>query len=52
VTARIWPCVELQYRWLEQLPAVESKPPLVPIPALATIGPGRRREHDRRDRAA
>ena len=52
VTARIWPCVQLQYRWLEELPAVEAKPPIVALPALATIGPGRRRDDDRRDRAA
>jgi glycerol-3-phosphate dehydrogenase (NAD(P)+) len=48
VTARIWPCVELQYRWLDEYPAVEAKPPLVPRPALATLGPGRRRDDDRR----
>ena len=56
-TARIWPCVELQYRWLEELPAVDPKPQLVPRPALATIGPPRlparlRREDERHDRAA
>ena len=57
VTARIWPCVELQYRWLGELPAADPKPQLVPRPALATIGPPRlparlRRGDDRRDRAA
>lgn len=53
VTARIWPCVELQYGWLAGLPAVDAKPQLVPRPALATIGPARlRRSADRDDRAA
>jgi glycerol-3-phosphate dehydrogenase (NAD(P)+) len=53
VTARIWPCIELQYRWLEGLPAVDAKPQLVPRPALATIGPARlRRSAGERDRAA
>jgi hypothetical protein len=54
VTARIWPCVELQYRWLEGLPAVDPKPQLVPRPALATIGPARLRRSapDEHDRAA
>ena len=53
VTARIWPCVELQYRWLDELPAVEPKPALVPRPAaLATIGPGRRARSERDDRRA
>ena len=52
VTARIWPCVELQYRWLEEMPAVDAKPPLVPLPALATIGPGRRRDDEQQDRRA
>ena len=52
VTARIWPCIELQYRWLGNLPEVEAKPPLVPRPALATIGPGRRRGDDQDRRAA
>ena len=51
VTARIWPCIELQYRWLDELPALDARPPLVPRPALATLGPARRREH-RRDRHA
>jgi glycerol-3-phosphate dehydrogenase (NAD(P)+) len=51
VTARIWPCIELQYRWLDGLPAVEPRPSLVPRPALATLGPGRRRD-DRDDRRA
>ncbi|HEX8053116.1 MAG TPA: lysophospholipid acyltransferase family protein [Thermoleophilaceae bacterium] len=41
VTERIWPCVELQYRWLEQLPALETRPPLVPRPTLALLGTGR-----------
>lgn len=40
VTMRIWPCVELQYRWLQDLPALESKPPLVPRPRLALLGAG------------
>jgi glycerol-3-phosphate dehydrogenase (NAD(P)+) len=41
VTERIWPCVQLQYRWLDELPALEAKPPLVPRPTLALLGPGR-----------
>jgi 1-acyl-sn-glycerol-3-phosphate acyltransferase len=49
VTARIWPCVELQYRWLDELPALEARPPLVPIPALAALGPGRRGSDDQAD---
>jgi 1-acyl-sn-glycerol-3-phosphate acyltransferase len=53
VTDRIWPCVELQYRWLDELPELEAKPALVPRPALATIGPfGRHRDDDRDRRAA
>jgi 1-acyl-sn-glycerol-3-phosphate acyltransferase len=53
VTDRIWPCVELQYRWLDQLPGVEPKPALVPRPALATIAPfARGRDHERDRRAA
>ena len=35
VTARIWPCVQLQYAWLGELPAADPKPQLVPRPALA-----------------
>jgi glycerol-3-phosphate dehydrogenase (NAD(P)+) len=50
VTARIWPCIELQYRWLDELPALE--PPLVPCPALTTLTPGRRRAEHRDDRRA
>ena len=53
VADRVWPCVELQYRWLDQLPELEAKPALVPRPALATIGPfGRNRDDDRDRRAA
>ncbi|HEX8067485.1 MAG TPA: lysophospholipid acyltransferase family protein [Thermoleophilaceae bacterium] len=55
VTARIWPCVELQYRWLDDLPALRERPPLVPRPALAPIrvlSRGGRREDDERRRAA
>ncbi len=52
VTARIWPCIELQYRWLGDLPEVDAKPSLVPRPALATLGPGRRRDDDQDRRAA
>ena len=53
VTARIWPCVELQYRWLEGLPEVEPRPQLVPRPVLATLGPARlRRSSGQEDRAA
>ncbi|MDQ3936733.1 MAG: 1-acyl-sn-glycerol-3-phosphate acyltransferase [Actinomycetota bacterium] len=48
VTARIWPCVELQYRWLDGLPELDPKPALVPRPALATLGSARRRDQDRR----
>jgi len=51
VTARIWPCVELQYRWLAELPAADARPQLVPRPALATLGPARRRD-DADDRRA
>jgi 1-acyl-sn-glycerol-3-phosphate acyltransferase len=52
VTERIWPCVELQYRWLDGLPALDPKPSLVPRPALATLGPARRRDADEDRRAA
>jgi 1-acyl-sn-glycerol-3-phosphate acyltransferase len=53
VTARIWPCIELQYRWLDELPAVESKPAIVPRPAaLATLGPARRSRDRHDDRRA
>jgi glycerol-3-phosphate dehydrogenase (NAD(P)+) len=51
VTDRVWPCIELQYRWLDGLPELESKPSLVPRPALATIGPFRRGD-DADDRRA
>jgi glycerol-3-phosphate dehydrogenase (NAD(P)+) len=52
VTARIWPCVELQYRWLDELPAVEARPPLVPRPTLVALGPMRRRDDEHDDRRA
>jgi 1-acyl-sn-glycerol-3-phosphate acyltransferase len=48
VTERIWPCVELQYRWLENLPELERGPALVPRPALATIPFGRGRADEER----
>jgi glycerol-3-phosphate dehydrogenase (NAD(P)+) len=52
VIDRIWPCVELQYRWLDELPELEAKPTLVPRPALATIGPFGRDRNDQSDRRA